>query len=91
MNITITNATMTIEAEGSFLGSTVFTVEGHDVPYEITFFSKNGKDWDYSLHFFDESGDEDKMLLVDEYIEGDNDSFDDLLDAAIDTMPGEGE
>lgn len=87
MNLTIVNAEMNKEGDGSFLGKTIFRVDSHAADYEITFFSKNGKDWDYSLNYANEPGVEEQFLQVDEAIEQDDALFDDLLDAAVDTFP----
>ncbi|WP_213618281.1 hypothetical protein [Paenibacillus sp. J22TS3] len=77
------------QEDETYLGRTVFKVTGHKQDYEITFFSKRGKEWDYSLHFANESGDEDELLAVDARIEEDDEWFDRLLDAAMDTLPDE--
>ncbi|GGA48084.1 hypothetical protein [Paenibacillus physcomitrellae] len=87
MNMIIKNAEMNKDSEGAFLGKTVFEVEGHTQPYEITFYSKKGKDWDYSLHFHAEPGEEEKLLVVDAFIEESEEAFDNLLDAALDANP----
>lgn len=86
MELTVKHAQMNKDEEGAFLGKTVFEVDGHKEPYEITFYSKKGKEWDYSLHFHDEPGDEDEMNKVDAYLEEDDDAFDALLDAAMETV-----
>lgn len=87
MKLTVQEAIMGKEEDGSYIGKTVFIVEGHKSAYEITFVSKRGKDWDYSLHFAKESGDEEELFRVDERIEQDDDWFDELLDAALNTLP----
>lgn len=86
MKLNIIEASMTKEADGSYLGKTIFTADENEIKYEITFFSKRGKDWDYSLHYADEPGNEELLLAVDAYIEQSDDAFDDLLDAALNTM-----
>lgn len=87
MKVNVMEAEMHKEEDGTFLGKTMFTVEGHPEPYEITFFSKKGKDWDYSLHFAKESGSEERLLQVDAFLEESNEAFDQLLDSAIEAMP----
>lgn len=87
MSIEIIRAEMRREDEKSFVGSTVFKIEGDKSVYEITFMSKNGKDWDYSLHFTEQSGDEDELLKMDELLENDDDLYNQLLDAALDAYP----
>ncbi|WP_223066168.1 hypothetical protein [Paenibacillus caui] len=86
MKMIIKEAEMRKDQEGALLGKTVFELEGHKKGYEITFFSKKGKEWDYSLHFHAESGDEEEFLLADAYLEQNDDAFDMLLDAALDTL-----
>ncbi len=89
MELELISAVMQRQEDETYLGRTVFKVIGHKQDYEITFFSKRGKEWDYSLHFANESGDEDELLAVDARIEEDDEWFDRLLDAAMDTLPGE--
>ncbi|MBW4840180.1 MAG: hypothetical protein KZY74_12345 [Paenibacillaceae bacterium] len=83
----IVRAEMKREEDGSYLGKTVFEVNSHKAGYEITFFSTKGKDWDYSLHYAGEPGIEEQLLEVDARLEEDDDWFDTLLDAALDTLP----
>ncbi|MNJ54320.1 hypothetical protein D3C77_497550 [compost metagenome] len=89
MELQIIEADMHKQEDGSYIGKTVFKVNSHKVNYEITFHSKKGKDWDYSLHYADEPGDEEQFLLVDTRIEEDDAWFDQLLDAAWDTLTAE--
>ncbi|GIP19824.1 hypothetical protein J22TS3_00990 [Paenibacillus sp. J22TS3] len=89
MELELISAVMQRQEDETYLGRTVFKVTGHKQDYEITFFSKRGKEWDYSLHFANESGDEDELLAVDARIEEDDEWFDRLLDAAMDTLPDE--
>ncbi|MNS05675.1 hypothetical protein D3C72_370810 [compost metagenome] len=89
MELELISAVMERQEDLTYLGKTIFKVSGHKEEYEITFFSKRGKDWDYSLHFANESGDEDQLLAVDTRIEEDDEWFDKLLDAALDTLPEE--
>lgn len=84
MKIKIRKAEMHRTEEG-FLGTVQFEVESHKEPYQILFHSKNGQDWGYSLHFLHESGPEEEIDAVDQYLETNDDAFDDLLDAAIDS------
>ncbi|NGM84076.1 hypothetical protein G5B47_16785 [Paenibacillus sp. 7124] len=84
MSVSVTEAAMRRDAEGNYVGRTVFTLEGHAAPYEITFFSKKGKEWDYSLSFAGESGSEEQFLELDAKLEEDDELFDRLLDAALD-------
>lgn len=87
MSYNIISATMHRDEEKHWLGHTVFTIGESKTEYEISFFSKNGKDWDYSLHFAGEPGAEEEFLQLDARLEEDDDLYDDLLDAAIDSIP----
>lgn len=89
MELELISAVMDKQEDQSYLGKTIFRVTGHKRDYEITFYSKKGKDWDYSLHFANESGDEDQLSAIDTRIEEDDEWFDTLLDAALDTLPAE--
>ncbi len=86
MKLNILQANMHKDDEGAFLGKTIFEVEGHKAAYEITLFSKRGKEWDYSLNYAQESGLEAEFVAVDEWLEQDDDVFDELLDAARNTL-----
>lgn len=86
MNVQIEQASLKQHADDDFTGNVIFRVEGYVHPYEISFFSKNGRDWDYSLHFTAQSGDEDEYMKLDERLESDDELFDQLLDAALQSM-----
>ncbi|UQZ37037.1 hypothetical protein C2I18_27975 [Paenibacillus sp. PK3_47] len=86
MNVEIIRAELKQEEDNSFIGRTVFTVENHKSPYEITFFSKKGTEWDYSLSFAGEPGSEEQFLEIDSLLENDDDLYNRLLDAALDTQ-----
>lgn len=86
MNVQIEQASLAQQADNEFTGNVIFRLEGYVHPYEISFFSKNGRDWDYSLHFTAQSGDEDEYLKLDELLESDDELFDQLLDAALQSM-----
>lgn len=86
MNVQIEQASLAQQADNEFIGNVIFRLEGYVHPYEISFFSKNGRDWDYSLHFTAQSGDEDEYMKLDELLESDDDLFDRLLDAALQSM-----
>lgn len=86
MNVEIIKAELKQEEDNSYIGRTVFTVEHHKFPYEITFFSKKGKEWDYSLSFAGEPGSEEQFLEIDTLLENDDDLYNQLLDAALDTQ-----
>lgn len=86
MNVQIEQASLKQLADDDFTGNVIFRLEGYEHPYEISFFSKNGRDWDYSLHFTAQSGDEDEYMKLDERLESDDELFDQLLDAALQSM-----
>lgn len=86
MNLQIVTAELKREEDKSYIGRTVFTLGDHKSPYEITFFSKRGSEWDYSLSFAGEPGSEEQFLEIDTLLETDDDLFNQLLDAALDTQ-----
>ncbi|MEC0371393.1 hypothetical protein [Paenibacillus chibensis] len=86
MEFQIIKADMKQDEDKHYLGHVTFTLEGHKSQYEITLFSKRGKEWDYSLNFAGESGVEEEFLKADELLEEDDDLFDALVDAALDSM-----
>ncbi|GAB6989317.1 hypothetical protein [Paenibacillus pini] len=89
MEVQIIRADMHKDEEKHYVGHTIFKLADHKSEYEITFFSKRGKDWDYSLNFAGEPGNEEEFLKTDTLVEEDDDLFDTLLDAALDTMEEE--
>ncbi|MCL6603454.1 MAG: hypothetical protein K6T94_11310 [Paenibacillus sp.] len=91
MAITILSAEMRRHEDRSFVGKTVFSVDNHKANYEITFFSTRGTEWDYSLSFAGEPGSEEEMLQTDALLESNDDVYNELLDAALDTQEVEGE
>lgn len=86
MNVQIIKAELKREEDKSYVGRTVFTLDNHKSPYEITFFSKRGSEWDYSFSFAYEPGSEEQFLEIDTLLENDDDLFNQLLDAALDTQ-----
>lgn len=86
MNVQIVKAELKRDEDKSYIGRSVFTLDNHKFPYEITFFSKRGSEWDYSLSFAGEPGSEEQFLEVDTLLETDDDLFNQLLDAALDTQ-----
>ncbi|WP_150271705.1 hypothetical protein [Paenibacillus tepidiphilus] len=85
MRVQIVQAVMNRDEDNHYIGRTVFHYSDHKARYEITFFSKKGKDWDYSLSFAEEPGSEEQLLALDALLETDDDLFDELLDAALDS------
>ncbi|MGN7357011.1 hypothetical protein ACTHPF_06555 [Paenibacillus sp. SAF-054] len=86
MELQIIKTDMKQDEDKQYIGHVTFTLAGHHSQYEITLFSKKGKEWDYSLNFAGESGLEEEFLKMDELLEEDDDLFDALLDAALDSM-----
>lgn len=86
MNIHIEHVDMKRNEDDHFVGHTVFGIEGYKDTFEITFFSKRGKEWDYSLNFHKESGSEEELFRLDQLLEEDDDIYNQLLDAAIDSQ-----
>ncbi|MDR0267531.1 hypothetical protein [Paenibacillus sp.] len=86
MEYQIIKADMKQNEDKQYLGHVTFTLAGQRSQYEITLFSKKGKDWDYSLNYAGESGIEEEFLKADELLEEDDDLFDALVDAALESM-----
>jgi len=91
MTVEISAAEMRRNEDGSFVGKTIFTLDNHKAQYEITFYSKRGSEWDYSLSFAGEPGNEEQFLQTDALLETDDDLYNQLLDAALDTQEVKGE
>jgi hypothetical protein len=86
MAVQVISASLIHDGERSYKGRVQFQVDGHDQTYEVALFSKNKRDWDYSLMFANESGSEQNMFLVEEMLENDDDLFDTLVDAAMNSL-----
>ncbi|WEK55774.1 MAG: hypothetical protein P0Y55_06940 [Candidatus Cohnella colombiensis] len=87
MKINIIKTNMSFSKETGYVGHVEFGVEGHKQPYEITLQSDKGKnDWNYALNFSQTPGSEEEIQKVDEYIEEDDDLFDELVEAAMKTI-----
>lgn len=86
MNFTIQHAEMNYSKEEGYVGKVDFQVENHKEAYEITLYSKKRKDWMYSLHFLNASGSEEEISSVEEWIEENDDFFDQLVEAAVNTL-----
>jgi hypothetical protein len=82
MNISISTARMIYDQETGYTGQVQFSVEGHKSSYELTLHSTKGNEWSYGLHFLGEPGIEDEIFKLDEYIEDNDECFDQLVDAA---------
>lgn len=82
MIIAISKARMNYDAETGYTGQVEFAVEGHKSPYEITMYSAKGNEWSYGLHFLGEPGIEEEIFALDEYMEDNDESFDQLIEAA---------
>ena len=82
MQYSVVEAKMEYSKEDGYVGFVAFTVQGHQEPYEITLQSKRGREWSYSLHFQKLPGSEEEILAVEEWLEEDDDAFDQLVDEA---------
>lgn len=87
MEMRILNATMTYSKEDGYVGKVEFEVEGHKQPYEIALHSKHKRDWSYGLFFSKESGEEEEILEVEDWLEEDDEAYDRLVNAALDSLP----
>ena len=81
---------MTYSKEDGYMGEVKFEAEGHKQPYVLFLHSKKGGDWGYGLHFLGESGDEEEIVAVDEWLENDDEAFDELVEAAKSALPERG-
>jgi hypothetical protein len=86
MKLTITHASMTYSREEGYVGKLHFEADGHLHPYEITLHRKRGKDWSYGLFFVNEPGREEDIFAVEDYLEEDDEAFEGLIDAAMQTL-----
>ena len=85
MEIVILEAQMFRDADG-YVGTVRFEAKGHSQPYELTLHSKSGEDWGYSLLFYGKSGVESEIMAVEERLEEDDELFDKLVGAALESM-----
>ena len=86
MQFTIINAKMAYTKEDGYVGAVAFCVEGLRQPYELTLQSKRRQDWSYSLHFQNESGSEEEIVQVEEWLEEDDEAFDQMIEEAEKTL-----
>lgn len=84
--LTITEASCTHTPGEGYVGRVVFQISGHAAPYEMTLFSQKGREWEYNLLFAGEPGRENDISQAEEMIETNDDWFDQLVDAAWDTL-----
>ncbi|WP_127579197.1 hypothetical protein [Paenibacillus koleovorans] len=87
MKLSIVQAAMTYSKGEGYLGRVHFTVETHAKPYEITLFSKKGQEWEYALLFLNESGNEEQITAVEDWLEEDDEAFDQLVQASLNSLP----
>lgn len=73
---------MNYDQDSGYTGQVEFSVEGHKSSYELTLHSTKGNEWSYGLHFHGEPGIEDEIFAIDEYIEDNDELFDELVEAA---------
>jgi hypothetical protein len=87
MKINILHASMTHNEQNGYLGHVRFEVDGHKQPYEMTLQSdRRLDDWNYSLNFSDEPGGEQEIEAVEKSIEEDDELFDNLVEAAVNSQ-----
>jgi len=86
MKASILHAEMTYSEQDGYLGRVRFEVDGHKQPYELTLQSDSRlDDWNYALNFMNESGSEAEIEAVEAAIEQDDDFFDHLVEAAVES------
>lgn len=86
MNVHIEDVDMMKNDEDHYIGHTTFRLDENKDLFEVTFLSKRGTNWDYSINFAKEPGSEEELIRVDTLLMEDETLFDQLLDAALDTM-----
>jgi len=86
MDISIMKASMTYTKADGYVGNVEFQVTDHQQPYEITLYSRNNNEWMFGLHFLNESGSEENILAVEQFIDSDDECFEQLVQAAKDTF-----
>jgi predicted RNase H-like HicB family nuclease len=82
MKMTIIEAAMTYSKEDGYVGKVQFQVDTHKYPYEIALHSKKGKEWSYGLFFLNEPGAEEDIFAVEDYLEENDEAFEQLVEAA---------
>lgn len=87
MEFTILSAEMSHSEEEGYTGKVAFAVAGHKEPYEMTLHSKKGKDWSYGLLFLKQPGDEEEIVAVEDWLEEDDEAYEQLVEAALNTLP----
>jgi hypothetical protein len=84
MEINIKQASMEKTEERGYLGKVQFEVKDHKQAYEIVLHkSKKAKEWGYALNFLNTSGPNEEIDALDEFLDEDDNAFDQLVQAAI--------
>lgn len=87
MKMNILHAEMHYSEQEGYLGKVHFAIEGHKQPYELTLQSDDQPDdWNYALNFLQESGKEQEIEWVEQAIETDDELFDNLVEAAMNSL-----
>ncbi|TJY44268.1 hypothetical protein E5161_02450 [Cohnella pontilimi] len=87
MKTNILQAIMTHSEKDGYLGHVRFEVEGHKQPYELTLQSDGRLDyWNYSLNFANQPGSEEEIDTVERAVEEDDELFDRLVEAALNSQ-----
>ncbi len=82
MQLTIKQASMTYTKEEGYIGQVAFEVAGHKESYAIVLQSKRGREWGYALSFLEASGPDEQIDALDQFLDEDDEAFDQLIDAA---------
>jgi Zn-dependent M16 (insulinase) family peptidase len=88
LKILVQKAHMTHNKVDGYVGYVEFKVDTHKEPYEITLYSKSGKEWMYGLHFLNASGSEKEIYALEEFLDENDEYFDQLVDAAKGALEG---
>jgi len=86
VNITITAAKLIYVKKEGYSGYVHFEAEGHKAAYELTLIGKKSSEWSYSLNFLNGPGVEEEINAVEQEIEENDELFDSLIDAAMETV-----
>jgi hypothetical protein len=84
IQLTVVETAMIRKPNGEYSGYTRFQANQAATIYELSLASDDGKDWMYNLHFTANSGTDELMDEVSNWIDENDEAFDELLQAALD-------
>jgi hypothetical protein len=86
IRFTVVEAAMIRNPKGEYSGFTKFQANQAPTIYELSLASDDGNDWMYNLHFTENSGTDELMDQVSNWIDENDEAFDELLQAALDNV-----